>query len=338
MIEREARRLLDERGEPIRMGVLSNPGSGRNKGGMAPIRALLSTYPGVLHREARTPDEVRKVMQEFSAAAVELVALNSGDGTVQATLSTLLRDKPFQQVPLLALLRGGSTNVNIGDVGIRGNQKSGLGRLLDWVDGRQASVNLIQRPVLQVTAHPQATPLFGMLFGAGLITKGIEYYHANVHNKGVYDGLATGITTLRMLLATARGDPKYSTPLFANLDFDTEATSESQATEEYLLVLVSALQRLFLGMHPFWGDGPGALHFTSVRSRPSHLLRALPSLVRGRPNQLGTEQNGYQSRRFDTLRISMEGQFTLDGELYTAAPEIGPISVSQAGPVTFVRV
>ncbi|MCP3866971.1 MAG: hypothetical protein GY703_02525 [Gammaproteobacteria bacterium] len=343
MNEVEARALLAERtcgGVPLKVGLLSNPGSGRNRRGLEQLDKLLVPYPEVVHRQAQTPAQVSEVMQEFANRSVDLVALNSGDGTVQAALTALFNDQAFDRLPLLALLRGGSTNVNIGDIGIQGNRDKGLSRLLSWADRVHTGVELRERPVLRVTASPHSSPIYGMLFGAGAITRGIEYYHRNVHNKGVYDGLATGLTTLRMLLAVARRDPEYVAPVSILVETDPTAAQRDRTTADadYLLLLVSALERLFLGIHPYWGEGPGALHYTAVHGQPAYPLRAIPSLFMGRPNRFGTLKNGYESLRVDELHLTMTGHFTLDGELYEANSTQGPVSVRRDGPVTFIRL
>jgi len=105
-----------------------------------------------------------------------------------------------------------------------------------------------------------------------------------------------------------------------------------------MLLLVSALERLFLGIRPFWGKESGSLHYTAVHKGPARPLFAMPPLFLGRPNRFGTPENGYESHRVEELRLSMEGHFTLDGELYQANNSDGPVSVSRDGPVTFIRL
>ncbi len=325
---------------PLRVGLLSNPGSGRNRRGMKPVHRILSRYPGTLHREAQTPDQVAQVLGEFASHSVDLLALNSGDGTVQAALTVLFNQRPFSRLPLLALIRGGSTNVNIGDIGVPGNRDRALSRLLAWAENVHTGIELRQRPVLRVSYSPETAPLYGMLFGAGAITRGIEYYHRNIHHRGVYDGLAIAWTSLRMLPALARGDPDTIAPISANVEFSPCGLNGPPIAgkKEYLMLLVSSLERLFLGIHPYWGQGPGALHYTAVQFPPVHPFRAIPPLLRGRPNHLGTPENGYESHKIDELQLTMDGNFTLDGELYLADRKNGPVSIAHEGPVTFVRL
>ena len=48
--------------------------------------------------------------------------------------------------------------------------------------------------------------------------------------------------------------------------------------------------------------------------------------------------NGYYSHNADRIRIAMDGKWVLDGELYAARLSDGPVTISNGGDVTFVRV
>jgi len=105
-----------------------------------------------------------------------------------------------------------------------------------------------------------------------------------------------------------------------------------------MLVLISTLERLVLGFRPFWGTEPGALHFTALRAGPERFVRNLPALLRGRPGTRLTAQAGYHSHNTESLRVWMDGVFSLDGELYEAHADQGPVEVSSAGKVSFIRL
>jgi hypothetical protein len=93
-----------------------------------------------------------------------------------------------------------------------------------------------------------------------------------------------------------------------------------------------------LGLRPYWGDGSGVLRYTQVYAHPQHLLRAFPSIVRARANRFVTPANGYVSRNADTIRLTLAGGFTLDGELYGPLGTTAPVVLSDGGQVDFVRV
>ncbi|RPJ69302.1 MAG: hypothetical protein EHM15_13075, partial [Desulfobacteraceae bacterium] len=121
------------RSGPRRLGLISNPLSGANKRrGLAELHRLLACHPGMPHVEVRTAADVSSALRELARAEVDLVAVNSGDGTVQAVLTSLFVERPFPSLPLLALLAGGTTNMTALDLGLRGSVAGGLRRLIHW--------------------------------------------------------------------------------------------------------------------------------------------------------------------------------------------------------------
>jgi hypothetical protein len=105
-----------------------------------------------------------------------------------------------------------------------------------------------------------------------------------------------------------------------------------------LVVLVSTLERLFLGLYPYWGSEAGPLHYTGVRVRPRYLLRALPSILRGRGGAYGTPENGFYSHNAHEIKLNLAGGFTLDGQLYTPANQEEPTVVRYGGTASFLRI
>jgi hypothetical protein len=107
--------------------------------------------------------------------------------------------------------------------------------------------------------------------------------------------------------------------------------------DDFLALFITTLERLFLGLRPFWGKGTGPLHYTAVRSPAHHLFRTLPALLQGRRNRYGTPENGYFSHNAHDVQLTLSGGFTIDGELYMASCQSGPLSVQCGGHALFMR-
>jgi len=104
----------------------------------------------------------------------------------------------------------------------------------------------------------------------------------------------------------------------------------------YLAIIVSTMNRLSLGLQPFWDRKPAPLKVTLVREHPRHLLRAIWPALHGRPHAVLTPANGYTSRNVDRFEIELAQRAVMDGEFFEAAP--GGRIVLRTGPlVTFVR-
>ena len=324
---------------PLRLACVTNPESGRNRRHLAAVRALLSARPDVVHREARGQRAVSEALREMGADPPDLLAVNGGDGTVAAVLTTLLLEGPFPRLPLLVLLRGGTTNMTAGDVGAREALLPSLRRLLDPSGELEGTV--VERPVLRVDVSPEGPAHFGMFFGTGAIVRGIEFCHRRVHSRGLRDSLAPALCTLRVLWAMARGDERYVAPrpmtVAGRVAGEQAGGGEEGQEQDYLLVLASSLERLFAGLRPYWGDAEGAFYHSRLRARAGHAARTLLPLFWGRAGRFATPEHGYHSGKLDSLSLEMDGPVTVDGEVYQASRQAGPVRVSVGGRVAFLR-
>jgi diacylglycerol kinase (ATP) len=318
-----------------RVGILSNPLSGGNRKGLAPVREILVGRPDICHREVQTPADVASALADFSRSEVEVLAVNGGDGTIQATLTALFHRRPFERMPLLAILRAGTDSVIARDVGLRGSKERGLRALLGWMKtGDRGRGVLVQRPVLRVQTRPEHEPRYGMSFGAGAVYQGILFCRRNVHTLGLHGDIAPGLTLLRFLLAAARGKGRFGAPVPMLIGLDGQPAEHLNC----LVVFAGTLEHLFLGLRPYWGTEAAPLHFTAVSANPAHLLRALPSLLRGRRGRYATRENGYISHNVREVRLTFHDGYTLDGELYRPDPQRGPIQVRHGGEALFLRL
>jgi hypothetical protein len=320
---------------PRRLGVISNPLSGANRRrGLADIRRLLAQNPGVLHREVCTAADVTSALREFARADVDTVAINSGDGTVQAALTSLFVDRPFPSPPLLALLPGGTTNMTSQDLGITGSRLSGLQRLVGWAHHADGDAKILRRPVLRVDNSSHPGPLYGMFIGAAGIYNGIRFFHSRVSRLGLGWGPSHLFIFARFLLALARRDDALVTPVSVAIRADRDGI----ASRGYWMLLITTLDRLMLGLRPFWNCDERPLRLAALTARPRNLLGALPALLRGGRCRSATLANGYVSLAAREIRLSMSGGFAIDGELFQADMAQGPLVIREGGRVEFLRI
>jgi hypothetical protein len=318
-------------GREMVVAMITNPRSGGNRKGIGKIRELLARNPEILHREAVTPPEVNAALADFSARNVDLLVVNGGDGTVQAVLTAIYGRSIFARPPLLALLRAGTTSMLANDVGVAGEPLAALARVRAWGLDRERSENRINvRPVLKVKREGEE-PLCGMFLGAGAIPLGVEIFHGSMNPNKVRGELIPGLLIARMILSVLTGRDR----LFPPTEMEIRPDDYPPQRDSFLFAMVSTLERLFLGLHPFWGREAAPLHFTALKSNPPCLLRNLPFLLRGRPTASATPGNGYFSQNVEGITLDFRGNFTLDGELFEAR---APLTIEPAGPARFLRI
>jgi diacylglycerol kinase (ATP) len=319
-----------------RIGMLNNPLSGGNRSGLHKIReAAAAARPEVLQAEVQTPSDMASTLADFARREVNILLINGGDGTVQAALTAIFHKKFFETMPLIAVLRSaGTTSMIAGDIGLKGTRESALQKLFSWAQARDTNATVIQRPVLKVQVPSENEPVYGMFFGAATIYQATQFCLQKVHTRGLRGELGAGVALVRFLLAVFLRDRKVvsASPITTRLNQDPPER------KEYLLVLITTLQRLFLGLRPYWGSEQKPLHYTAVGDRPRHFMRVLPSLMRGHQSNHVRPANGYISHNVDEVRLTLDSGFNLDGELHTPDSRLGPVRITHGGEASFLQL
>lgn len=305
---------------PQRIGLLVNTRSGRFARRGSALAAELARMPIRLRRDADEPDSIGAAVRELCAAGADLIAVLGGDGTLQAALTAL---PPVS--PALLVVPCGTTNMTAIDVGTGQRPERVLERLHARI-AAGAGIALTLRHVLRVQ-QPGTAPQCGMFLGAGLIASGVRYFSRHVRGAGLTGEGASALVLGRFLLRLLGGARDADMqPARARLSED----GADGVAGEFMLLFASTLDRLLLGMRPYWGREAAPLHLTAVRDRPRGLWRSLPRLVRGRGALLSPAD--YHSRNLFRLGIELDGEYALDGELHMAR---GRIDVDSVGPVGF---
>lgn len=323
-------------GDGPRIGVLTNPRSRHNRlAGVHALEPLLARYPRALHRVAASRDDIWAALAAFAALGVDVVAINGGDGTVHTVLDGLLDREIFDELPLLAVLPGGRTNMTANDVGVRGgSSRRALERLLAWNGSGDASADVTSRPVIRVEGDSGGRPRHGFFFGtAGLYQATVNCWAFREASRipGMKTGLGTAVSIGRQLVGhLLRRGPIAPTPI--GVQFDGEARTDG----EYLMLIVTTLDRMALGLRPFWDDRPAPLRFTAVAFAHRHFLRAVPALLRGKPNGVLKPEHGYSSRNAHSVVLELASGCMLDGEIVQPRPHT-PIHLTAKHTVRFLR-
>jgi diacylglycerol kinase (ATP) len=314
----------------LKAGVLINPMSHRNLKDLADLSKITDEFR-VLERRVVTPEDLAIALAHFAHNNVNLIVISGGDGTVQAVLTALFHKGFFDTLPLLAVLRGGTTNMTAGDIGISGNQVRALRHLLRWAKTGYDNVIVEKRAVMRLEI-PGIGVRYGMFFAAGGICQGMQYYQQRLYKRGLC-GLPGICLTLMwyMLFAVTRSRNIHPIAIQALLD------NRPFAEKEVLFLAITTLNRLLFGIWPFWGTGKGRLYFTALGPHPRHLLSELPLLLRGHMTKRSVPENGYYSSNIEEIQLSMQGSIGLDGELYTLQSLAEPAVLKYGGTASFLR-
>jgi hypothetical protein len=317
-----------------RVALISNPRSQRNKQRMPAMRDAAARHADLLHVEL---DDVQATAEELCNLArkeIDLIVVSAGDGTVQKVLTELLNGAQFPRLPDVAVLPSGMTNLIAADVGLRGNPARSLQRLCGDEARSARTLERLVRPVLSMQRMPGEPPVHGMFLGAAGFYHGVMAARDEVHPLGVKHHMAAAAAlalALGRLLIGRRGPNMLLHGERMSVGFD-EGPAHSA---DYLLFMATTLQRLILGVMPFWGEGVGELRHTRVEYPPQSLWRALVPALRGRPRPW-MRTSGYLSGRAAECRLSLDSPIVFDGEIFKPEPGV-PVILRADRQVTFLR-
>jgi diacylglycerol kinase (ATP) len=77
----------------MRVGLISNPRSQRNRQRQPAMREAVDGHPDLLHAELDSVHATADVLRDFARREVSLIVVSGGDGTVQKVLTELLNGR-----------------------------------------------------------------------------------------------------------------------------------------------------------------------------------------------------------------------------------------------------
>ena len=314
----------------MRIGVLNNLRAGKRDSGVEQVLAFLRSNPDVLHFETDRDAALPGALAEFERAGVEVLVLNGGDGTIQHALTHLLGGGRTWR-PHIAPIRGGRTNVTALDLGVRRGPVAGLAALVGALRAGRARECEVERAVLRVEFPDQEH--YAMFVGYGMLHRAVAFTHRSFPEGRAQGAFGAGVVTGALVARSALGG------MHGLLSPDKMRVAWDGAHEpprEYLLVLATTLERLFLRLRPFWGRERAPIHATAVETHARGIWRAAPGIMRGRPPAHVIPENGYRSRNVRELVIQLDAGLVLDGELFDPQPD-RVVRVTAAEGVRFLR-
>jgi hypothetical protein len=306
----------DKLDRPIHFAVINNPASGSNRRGNR-LASILDGLrrAGVTHAEADTLDGLIGSTQRLLADGVELLVVNGGDGTVQAVLTGIFRAPRTTNIPVVAVLPGGTTNTTARNIGFGARPEQALHELADAAAEGQLAGKIQRHRVLKVESGPASEPLYAMFFGAGAVYHGIRFSKDSVESRGLRGELGAGVTLAVFLGRLITGQ---AGKLFPPLHARTVIDNGEPLSDDLLGILTSTMDRQFLGLRPYWGREPGPIHFTALSYSARSPVRAALSVMRGKPNRFVRADLGYRSYNASCIELQIDSGFTLDGELFAS--------------------
>lgn len=318
----------------ITTGVIINPRSGRGRGhGVALARVLENRKPASVETVLLDSfDELEPALSRFANHGISNLFISSGDGTIQAIQTWLGEKRAFRQLPRLALLPHGTTNMTAADLGFQNRAIEAQASMIADV----RPTNLHARPTLRIANPRGHGPVHGMFFGTGAVAHATRYCQQAFNDKGIGGNLATFATLASVFGKTLfrRADVADTERFDRPYDISVTCNGQALTSGPQTLVLATTLQKLILGSKPFWGGGAEPLRITTIPFPVPNLWRwVLPTLYgsEGRKAPPGSE-----SMSCTMCEVSTPTDFVLDGEFY-GSPSDAPLRLETGPVIEYIR-
>jgi Diacylglycerol kinase catalytic domain len=318
-----------------RIALLSNPKSTGNLAQLPRIRAFCAEHPDIFHYEVEAADQIGEAMRTIARISPAVLAINGGDGTVQAALTELYNGGHFgAETPPVAVLPSGKTNLIALDLGAQGDPVVALEKLLD-IARADLAPHIVARELISLSGGDSGiAPVIGMFLGGAGLADVMLYCRERIYPLGLPNSISHFITAVAVVLRQVFGlRASFLPPEPAPLSVSVRR--EGAITGRFAFLFVTTLEKLLLsgevGSH---GNGP--LKFVAVEQKPVSMLRAFFASLMGRLGR--TKLAGVHVEEADEIAIEGEAsQVILDGETFRAG--LGkPILLKPAQPLSFVRI
>jgi diacylglycerol kinase family enzyme len=319
-----------------RVALLSNPRSTGNRSLLPRVRSFCAEHKDIFHYEVEHVDQIGMALKTIARVKPTVLVINGGDGTVQAALTELYHGGHFgDEIPPVAVLPNGKTNLIAHDLGAEGDPIIALERVLELVRTDMVP-HIVSRELIALTNGSKARPVLGMFLGGAGLADTILFCRQKIYPLGLPNGFSHVLTAMAALLSIIFGLraaflPPRPSPVTVSF------RRQGQLQGRFAFLMVTTLQRLLLrGSTPRATGDSGALQLMVVERRPLTLIMAVLAAIFGK---LGERRvDGVHLERGDEIRIEGDrSSVILDGELFEANSG-HPIILTPTPPVPFLRL
>lgn len=318
----------------VSVAILSNPKSTGNQSLLPRVRSFCADRPDVFHYEVERAEDIGDALRAIARVKPQVLAINGGDGTVQAALTGLHLDDPFAGAPPpVAVLPNGKTNLIALDLGAEGDPLAVLERIIALAE-TGLDDHIVQRQLIALTEGDTGNrPVLGMFLGGAGLAETILYCRNTIYPLGLPNGVSHFIAAVAVFASLFFGfRGKYFPPSPHAVRVTLGGREATQ--RRFAFLVVTTLEKLLFGSTTTAPE-PG-LKFMAVERSGMALMRALIGGMRGHLGQ--RELRGVHVSQDEFIRIDSErSSVILDGEEFEARPG-RPILLRSTPPVPFLSL
>jgi hypothetical protein len=301
------------------------------------VRSFCAEHKDIFHYEVEHVDQIGEALKTIARVKPKVLVINGGDGTVQATLTELFHGGHFgDEVPPVAVLPNGKTNLIALDLGAEGDPIEALKRVME-IASADMEPHIVSRELISLTdGSASGRPVLGMFLGGAGLADTILYCRHNIYPLGLPNAVAHVIALVLGLISILVPKGVRFLPLRPGR-LKVSVLKHGELQGQFALLMVTTLQRLlFKSSMPGAGSRSGAMQLLVIERSIRALIGALVAAVRGKLG--GIALRGVHLERGDEIRIEGDhSNVILDGEMFEAN-QGRPIVLKPTAPIPFLRL
>lgn len=323
-----------------RVALLSNPRSTGNRALLPRIRGFCAANDDIFHYEVEDVDQIGEALRTIARVRPQILVVNGGDGTVQATLTELYHGDHFgDSPPPVAVLPNGKTNLIALDLGAVGDPLVALRRIMTLARDDIAP-HIVARELIALSdGGANSRPVLGMFLGGAGLADSMLFCRNKLYPTGLPNGLCHVLTAIALIITLLVGVRAAFLPPRPG-QTSVSLVRKGKVQGRFALLIVTTLQKLLLGSRTSnihgANDNEGKLQLMLVDHRPLSVIRAICAGIFGKLGR--SSLSGVHVARGDEIRIEGENSSViLDGELFEARAG-RPIVLKPTAPVPFLHL
>ncbi|MES2136176.1 MAG: diacylglycerol kinase family protein [Pseudomonadota bacterium] len=319
-----------------RIALLSNPKSTGNLAQLPRIREYCDAHPDVFHYEVEHVSQIGEAMKSIARVRPRVLAINGGDGTVQATLTELHNGGHFgDDAPPVAVLPSGKTNLIALDLGARGDPVETLERLIALARTDDLGPYTVARELIALRHGEHERPVIGMFLGGAGLADTMIYCRDKIYPLGLPNGFAHVLTAIAFLMKVFLGMKADFLPPDAKPLQLSVRDGAGILNGRFSLLAVTTLEKLLIA-NPFKGHRTGSLKLLAIEHGPSSMIGAIAAHLSGKLGR--SNVRGVHFEEADEITIESDSSSViLDGETFRASRG-QPITLRSAQALSFVKL
>lgn len=320
-----------------RIALLSNPKSTGNLAQLPRIREYCAEHPDIFHYEVEHASQIGEAMKSIALVRPRVLAINGGDGTVQAALTEIYNGGHFGDAPPpVAVLPSGKTNLIALDLGARGDPVETLQRLIELARSDDLAAYTVPRELIALRrGDAAAEPVIGMFLGGAGLADTMLYCREKIYPLGLPNGFAHVLTAIAFLMTVFLGMKASFLPPDAKPLVLSVREKDGKLTGRFSVLAVTTLEKMLL-TSVFKEQRSGSLKLLAIEHGPSSMIGAIAAHLAGKLGR--SPVRGVHFEHADAITIEGDSSnVILDGEMFRT--ERGnPINLTPAQPLSFVKL